>query len=79
MKGTFDPALGAATRVERLQPNHKGVSEMVATRAPTSDRISGGDRRQQPAAAQTVAPEVHHSRRRFHFWRHFLESGTSWR
>jgi hypothetical protein len=52
---------------------------MVATRAPTSDRLSGGDRRQPPAAAQTVAPKVHHSRRLFHVWRHFLEmSAAMW-
>jgi len=52
---------------------------MAATRAPTSDRIAGGDRRHQPTAAQTIAPEVHHSRRLFHFWRHFLEmSAAMW-
>jgi flagellar biosynthetic protein FliP len=52
---------------------------MAATRAPTSDRVAGRDRRHKATAAQTVAPEVHHSRRHFHFWRHFLEmSAAMW-
>jgi hypothetical protein len=52
---------------------------MAAIRAPISDRISGGDQGHRPTAAQTIAPEVHHRRRRFHFWRHFLEmSAAMW-
>ena len=52
---------------------------MAATRAPTTDRVAGRDPHQPAAAALTIAPEVHPTRHRFHFWRHFLEmSAAMW-
>ena len=52
---------------------------MVATRAPTTDRVAGRDPSQPATAAQTVALEVHPKRHLFHFWRHFLEmSAAMW-
>ena len=79
MEGTFDPALGAATGLKRLQPNKEGVGQMAATRAPTADRVAGRDPHQPAAAAQTIAAEVHPKRHLFHFWRHFLEmSAAMW-